>query len=105
MTQETEKAHDDAPLSKLRNFKPIMYPIKNSNDEITGYDYGLDIDSIESIFPWMIQKDNLGRKFLNKDSLIYFLIACLLEQDRDINVLYKIVKNKNSLDGWDPDKN
>jgi hypothetical protein len=99
------KINDDSPLSKLRNLKSIMYPVTDSDGNTVGYDYGIDIESLEGIFPWMVQKDNLGRKFLNKDSLIHFLIACMLEQDRDIDALYRIFKTSNNFQDWDPDKN
>lgn len=98
------KEKDDSPLSKLRNIKAIMYPVKNADDEIIGYDYGIDVDSVESMFPWMIQKDNFGRKFLNKDAMLYFLIACLVEQDQDIEHLYRRI-NSGNYSNWDPDKN
>lgn len=94
---------DDSPLAKLRNFKPLMYPIKGENGDIVGYDYGIDVESVESVFPWFVQKDNFGRKFLNKDAMLYFLISCLLEQDRDVEILHKKVNKGPNLQNWNPD--
>lgn len=99
------KIKDDSPLSKLRNLKPVMYPVKDNEGNIVGYDYGIDIESVESMFPWMVQKDNFNRKFLNKDAMLYFLLACLLEQDKDVEVLYRRLNNTSKFENWDPDKN
>jgi len=98
------KNRDDSPLSKLRNLKPIMYPIKNADGEIVGYDYGIDIDSVESMFPWMVQQDTFGRKFLNKDAMMYFMLSCILEQDNDVEELYRRVNHGPRFSNWDPDK-
>lgn len=99
------KNKDDSPLSKLRNIKVVLCPIKNDNDEIVGYDYGIDLESVESMFPWMIQKDNFGRKFLNRDSMMCFMLSCLLEQDNDVEVLYRRMNSNERFTNWDPDKN
>jgi hypothetical protein len=96
---------DDSPLSKLRNLQPMMYPVYAEDGTITGYDYGVDLESVESMFPWMIQKDTFGRATLNKDSMICFLLACILEQDRDVEVLYKgqAGNPRIAIKPWSPD--
>lgn len=99
-----KKQKDDSPLSKLRNLKPLMYPVHNVDGEVVGYDYGIDIESVESMFPWMIQQDNFGRKFLNKDAMMYFMLACLIEQDQDVEGLYRRLNNPSRFTNWDPDK-
>lgn len=97
-----EQKVDNEPLSKLRNFRVKMETVKNDKGEITGYDYAIDLGSVAQSFPWMVSSDNLGRKHLNKDSLIAFLVACLLEQDRDVSIIYNEVRKTAQLKNWDP---
>jgi hypothetical protein len=95
---------DDSPLSKFRNLRPVMYPVYNDKGEVAGWDYGIDVSSVEAQFPWMVTTDNLGRKTVNKDSLLWFLLACISEQDRDVSVLYEKMNQLSVKTTWDPDE-
>jgi hypothetical protein len=105
MNNDDEIKIDDSPLSKLRNLRPIMYPIFDEAGNVKGYDYGVDVQSVEGMFPWMIQKDSLGRSTLNKDSMIFFLLACILEQDKDVETLYQETSGRipRTIQPWTPD--
>jgi hypothetical protein len=105
MNNDDEIKIDDSPLSKLRNLRPIMYPVFDDDGNVKGYDYGVDVKTVEDMFPWMIQKDSLGRSTLNKDSMIFFLLACVLEQDKDVEILYgeKSGRIPRAIQPWTPD--